>query len=148
MATPGGGYDPAGGGPVGGGPTLPPAGPAGPGGPGGPTNVGLAPNTAAALCYLPLCCLNIVWAVYVVAVEKQSRFLRFHAFQSLLWAGALLVAGIVVQIVSAISGVLGMLLSIVMLVVGLGGSLFLAFKAYSNEEFELPQLGALARQWS
>ena len=25
---------------------------------------------------------------------------------------------------------------------------FLAFKAYSNEEFELPTLGALARQWS
>lgn len=150
MATPGGGYDPAGGGPVGGGPTLPggPAAPGPPGGSGGPTNVGLAPNTAAALCYLPLCCLNIVWAVYVVAAEKQSRFLRFHAFQSLLWAGALLVAGIVVQIVSAISGVLGMLLSIVMLVVGIGGSLFLAFKAYNNEEFELPQLGALARQWS
>ncbi len=142
MATPGGGIDP-----VGGGPTVP-AGPTGPGGPGGPTNVGLAPNVAAALCYVPLCCLNIIWAVYVVVAEKQSRFLRFHAFQSLLWAGVLLVGGIVVQIVSAISGILGMLLSILMLVVGLGGSLFLAYKAYSNEEFELPQLGALARQWS
>jgi uncharacterized membrane protein len=142
MATPGGGIDP-----VGGGPTVP-AGPTGPGGPGGPTNVGLAPNVAAALCYVPLCCLNIIWAVYVVVAEKQSRFLRFHAFQSLLWAGVLLVGGIVVQIVSAISGILGMLLSILMIVVGLGGSLFLAYKAYSNEEFELPQLGALARQWS
>jgi uncharacterized membrane protein len=109
--------------------------------------VGLAPNVAAALCYVPLCCLNLIWAVYVVAAEKKSRFLRFHAFQSLLWCGVLLAGGLVVQIVSAISGVLGMMLSVVMLVIGLGGSLFLAYKAYSNEEFEIPQLGALARQW-
>ena len=147
MATPGG-FDPAAGGPAG--PTVPagPTGPAGPGGPGGPTNVGLAPNVAAALCYVPLCCLNIIWAVYVVAVEKQSRFVRFHAFQSLLWAGALFAAGLAVAIVSAISGTLGMILNVLLLIVGVGGSLFLAFKAYSNEQFELPQLGALAKQWS
>jgi uncharacterized membrane protein len=147
MATPGG-FDPAAGGPAG--PTVPagPTGPPGPSGPGGPTNVGLAPNVAAALCYVPLCCLNIIWAVYVVAVEKQSRFLRFHAFQSLLWAGALIAAGLAVAIVSAISGTLGMLLNVLLLIVAVGGSLFLAFKAYSNEQFELPQLGALAKQWS
>ena len=144
MATPGG-FDPSAGAPAG--PTVP-AGPTGPGGPGGPTNVGLAPNVAAALCYVPLCCLNIIWAVYVVAVEKQSRFLRFHAFQSLLWAGAMIVAGLVVTIVGTISATLGMLLNVLLLIIGVGGSLFLAFKAYSNEEFELPQLGALARQWS
>ena len=144
MATPGG-FDPSAGAP--GGPTVP-AGPTGPGGPGGPTNVGLAPYVAAALCYVPLCCLNIIWAVYVVAVEKQSRFLRFHAFQSLLWAGVMIAAGLVVAIVSAISATLGMLLNVLLLIVGVGGSLFLAFKAYSNEEFQLPQLGALAKQWS
>ncbi|HET8645249.1 MAG TPA: hypothetical protein VFO85_07155 [Vicinamibacteria bacterium] len=110
--------------------------------------MGLAANVAAALCYVPLCCLNVIWAVYVVAVEKQSRFLRFHAFQSLLFTGVLIVAGIVVQIVSAISGMLGMILSVLLLIIGVGGALFLAFKAYSNEEFEIPQLGALARQWS
>ena len=109
--------------------------------------MGLAPNVAAALCYVPLCCLNIILAVYVVAVEKQSRFLRFHAFQSLLWAGAMIAAGLVVTIVSAVSATLGMLLNVLLLIIGVGGSLFLAFKAYSNEEFELPQLGALARQW-
>jgi uncharacterized membrane protein len=110
--------------------------------------VGLAPNVAGALCYVPLCCLNIIWAVYVVAVEKQSRFLRFHAFQSLLWAGAMIAAGLAVAIVSAISATLGMMLNVLLLIIGVGGSLFLAFKAYSNEEFEIPQLGALARQWS
>ena len=125
MATPGG-YDPEAGGPAG--PTVP-TGPTGPTGPGSPTNVGLAPNVAAALCYVPLCCLNIIWAVYVVAVEKQSRFLRFHAFQSLLWAGAMIAAGLLVAIVSAISATLGMLLNVLLLIIAVGGSLFLAFKA-------------------
>jgi uncharacterized membrane protein len=146
MATPtGGGFDPV--------PPPPPSGPALPGGPGGgspqgPTNVGLAANVAAALCYVPLCCLNIVWAVYVVVAEKQSRFLRFHAFQSLLFAGALIAAAIVVQIVTVISTSLGWILSLLLMVIALGGSIFLAVKAYSGEEFELPQLGAMARQWS
>ena len=53
-----------------------------------------------------------------------------------------------VTIVGTISATLGMLLNVLLLIIGVGGSLFLAFKAYSNEEFELPQLGALARQWS
>lgn len=144
MATTGGGYDPAGGGPgIPGGPVPP-----GPSGPGGPTNVGLAPNVGAALCYVPLCCVNVIWAVYVVAVEKQSRFLRFHAFQSLLFAAAAMAAYLVTLIVGVISGTLSFLLSILVGAVFFLGALFLAFKAYSNEEFELPQLGALARQWS
>jgi uncharacterized membrane protein len=144
MGTPGapGGYDPAGGGPA----PVGPVGP-GPGGPGG-TNVGLDPNVAAALCYVPLCCLNVIWAVYVVAAEKQSRFLRFHAFQSLLWAAAGIVCYLLVMIVGVISGTLSALLSILLGVIFFVGALFLAFKAYSNEEFEIPQLGALARQWS
>jgi uncharacterized membrane protein len=147
MATPtGGGFDPVPPPPPPGGPALP--GGRGGGGPHGPTNVGLAANVAAALCYVPLCCLNVVWAVYVVVAEKQSRFLRFHAFQSLLFFGALIVAGIVVQIVGVVSASLGWILSLLLMVISLGGAIFLAIKAYSGEEFELPQLGPMARQWS
>jgi uncharacterized membrane protein len=117
-------------------------------GPGGPPSVGLAANVAAALCYVPLCCLNVVWAIYVVAAEKESRFLRFHAFQSLLFNGVVLAASTVTWVLSHVIWFVGGLLSLLVLIVWVGGSLFLAFKAYSNEEFELPQLGALARQWS
>jgi uncharacterized membrane protein len=124
-----------------------PGGPGG-GGPHGPTNVGLAANVAAALCYVPLCCLNVVWAIYVVVAEKQSRFLRFHAFQSLLFTGVLIAASILIQIVSIVSATVGWMLSLLLMVIALGGAIFLAIKAYSGEEFELPQLGAMARQWS
>jgi uncharacterized membrane protein len=141
MATPGGGFDP-----VPGGPTEP-AGPAGPSGPGGPADVGLAPNVAGALCYLPLCCLNVVWAVYAVVVEKRSRFVRFHAFQSLLFYAACFAALTVTYVLSLLLSIFWILFLLVS-VIAFVGSLFLAFKAYSNESFELPQLGVLARQWS
>ena len=118
-----------------------------PPGPPGSTNVGLSANLAAALCYVPICCLNIVWAIYVVLVEKQSRFLRFHAFQSLLFSGVMFAAGILVQLVGVVSATLSFVLAMLLLVAGLGAAIFLAVKAYNNEEFELPQLGALARQW-
>jgi len=108
----------------------------------------MAANVAATLCYVPLCCLNIVWALYVIISEKQNRFLRFHAFQSLLFAGALTAACTVVWIISHIIWFVGMLLSLVLGLVGIGGLIFLAVKAYGNEEFELPVLGPLARQWS
>ena len=49
----------------------------------GQTNLGVAPNIAGLLCYVP-CCVGLVFAIVAAIVEKQSRFVRFHAFQSLL----------------------------------------------------------------
>ena len=65
-----------------------PTGPSGP--PVGSSNLGIAPNLGGLLCYAP-CCIGLVMSVVVAVVEKQSRFLRFHAFQSLLLHGAALV---------------------------------------------------------
>jgi uncharacterized membrane protein len=122
---------------------------------GGQTNLGLAPNVAGMLCYLPLCCVGLVFSIVAVIVEKQSRFVRFHAFQSLLVHGALVVAVVAMQIFSfvlaAISGLLSLLFSLLFGIVGLailGAMIFLMVKAYNNEEYSLPSLGELARNWS
>jgi uncharacterized membrane protein len=144
MATPaGGGYE------AGGGPSLP-GGPAG-----GGTSVGMAQNVAATLCYVPLCCLNVVWSIYVIVAEKNNKFLRFHAFQSLLLvAAATVVCGVtwvLALIVGQVSGILAMLVSLLQFVVGLaflGAAIFLAIKAYGNETIELPVIGPMAKQWS
>ena len=37
---------------------------------------------------------------------------------------------------------------VVLLIVCLGGAVFLAIKAYGNEQFELPGIGPMAKQWS
>jgi len=121
---------------------------------GGQTDLGMAPNVGGLLCYVP-CCVGLVFSVIAAIVEKRNRFVRFHAFQSLLLHGGAIVLGIglqVAHIALAAMGLwmVGMLLSLVGLVVGvafLAATIFLMIKANAGEELELPVVGPLARQW-
>ena len=129
----------------------PPPPPLPPTGAGGPTNLGLAPNVGALLCYVP-CCIGLIFSIVVAVVEKQSRFLRFHAFQSLLFHAALVVCWVGLTIVGFILGAihLGLIMIPVQLLVGLavlGLHVLLMIKAYNNEQYELPTLGAMAKNW-
>jgi uncharacterized membrane protein len=118
------------------------------------TNLGLEPNIAGLLCYVP-CCIGLVFSVVAAIVEKQSRFVRFHAFQSLLVHAAAIVLAIGLNLVQVGLGVAGMgavglLLSVVGMVIGvgfLGLTIFMMIKANGGEEFELPVIGPMARQW-
>jgi len=121
---------------------------------GAKTNLGLEPNIAGLLCYVP-CCIGLLFSVVAAIVEKQSRFVRFHAFQSLLVHAAAIVLGIglnVTQVVLSLVGLgaVGFLIWLVGMLVGLGFlgvTIYLMIKANAGEEFELPTLGRLARQW-
>jgi uncharacterized membrane protein len=122
--------------------------------PGGQTNLGMAPNVAGLLCYVP-CCIGLVFSVVAVIVEKRSRFVRFHAFQSLLLHAAAIVVSIGLWVAQAALvvvhlGAVSLLLSLIGMVVGvafLGITVFMMIKANGGEEFELPYIGALGRQW-
>jgi uncharacterized membrane protein len=120
---------------------------------GGQTNLGLAPNVAGLLCYVP-CCIGFVFAVVAAIVEKQSRFVRFHAFQSLLVHGVLVIVwfGFMLggTVLASVSGFFSLILLPVEIIVGLGAvalMIFLMIKANAGEEFELPMVGPMARQW-
>jgi len=121
----------------------------------GQTNLGVASNVGGLLCYVP-CCIGFIFSVVAAIVEKQSRFVRFHAFQSLLLHGVGFVVFLglwVVQMILVFSnlGIIGTLLSLVSMVVGLGFmglSIFLMIKANANEELELPVIGPMARKWA
>ena len=125
-----------------------------PGGQSG-TNLGMAPNTAGLLCYAP-CCIGLVFSIVAAIVEKQSRFVRFHAFQSLLLNGAGLVVLIGLSIVGAVlGGMVGLFVSTVMwglqMLVGLGllaVTIYMMIKANAGEEIELPVIGPMAKQWA
>ena len=121
---------------------------------GAKTNLGLEPNIAGLLCYVP-CCIGLVFSGVAAIVEKQSKSVRFHAFQSLLVHAVAIVLGIGLNVVQAVLGVagfgfVGLLLSLVGILIGLGFlglTIFLMIKANSGEEFEVPTLGRMARQW-
>ena len=127
----------------------PPPLPSGPG-----TNLGMAPNVAGLLCYVP-CCVGLIFSIVAAIVEKQSKFVRFHAFQSLLLHGAIFVlmcGVIIVQTGLGLAGLglIGLLFNLVLMIAGLGllaVDVLLMIKANSGEEFELPMIGPMARQW-
>lgn len=120
--------------------------------------IGLDGNVAAALGYP----IGII-ALILIFIEKDNKFVRFHAIQSLLWGLVMTIAVIVIGIVGTIialaagaaSGTLGwiigiivMLLYLVWLVATLGGMIYAAIKAYGNERFKLPIVGNFAEKWS
>ena len=126
------------------------------GAPGGKTSLGLDSNVGAMLCYIAnfVCCLGLVLAIVFLFTEKENRFVKFHAIQSLFLAGVQIVVGIVVGLLGLI---LGMVLDMVhmallawFLVLGLRAILFLIFiaiwilagiKAYGGQWYKLPLIG-------
>jgi uncharacterized membrane protein len=123
------------------------------GGPG--TNLGLEPKIAGLLCYVP-CCIGLVFSVVAAIVEKQSRFVRFHAFQSLLMHGVFVVFWVAIMVVQAALamvglGVVSLLIHLVSWVLGfalIALDIFMMIKANASEETELPVVGPMARKWA
>jgi len=123
--------------------------PGGDGGPKGKTALGgLDANLAAALGYP----VGII-ALIMVIMEKQNRFARFHALQSLLLIGAWIVIFILSSVVfGIIAAVLNTpaifgLLSLLWLV-WFAALIFCAYKAYQGEWFKLPVLGDMAEKFA
>src|SRR5436305_11942224 len=80
------------------------------GAPGGKTSfMNLDSNVGAMLCYIAnfLCCLGLVLSIVFLVTEKENRFVKFHAVQSLFLAGLQIVAGLIL-------GLLGLVLSMVL----------------------------------
>jgi uncharacterized membrane protein len=116
------------------------------------TALGLDANIGAALGY-PVGILAIV----IFIMEKQNRFARFHALQSILYhVGAVVIfiglgvlLFIIQLILSQISSVLGLIAGLLWLVylvaflVYFVGLLFLAFKAYSGSSMSVPLIGGM-----
>jgi uncharacterized membrane protein len=130
------------------------------GAPGGKTSfMNLDSNLGAMLCYILnfVCCLGLVLSIVFVITEKENRFVKFHAVQSLFLAALQIAVGIVI-------GILGLILSLALnafdlawlawiLILGLRFILLLIFlalwimggiKAYGGQWYKLPIIGEFA----
>ncbi len=98
------------------------------------TSSGLDKNLAAALCYVGLWVTGLIFLL----MEKEDKFVRFHALQSLItFAGLniLIMLPIIGWILAPLIFILGFILWLICIV-----------KAYQGEEFLLPFVGQLAKK--
>ena len=126
---------------------------------GGKTQLGLESNLGAALCYLAnfICCIGLVLAIVFLVTEKENRFVKFHAVQSLFLVATQIAVGIVVEILGLIVGiVLGMVhmgwvawllvfcLRIVLFLIFCAIWIIAGVKAYGGQSYKLPLIGEFA----
>ncbi len=108
------------------------------------SSTGLDPNLAALICYL----LGIVGGIIFYIIEKESKFVKFHAMQSILLSVPIIVVNIAYFILSFIE-LLACILTPLILLINLAFlviSVLMMVKAYQGEYYKLPIIGDLAEQ--
>lgn len=113
------------------------------------TSTGLAPNVAAALSYV----LGPITGVLFLVLEKENRFVRFHAAQSITVGILMIALSIALSLLSTVLAfipVLGWIVGLLLaLVVGFGSFVLwivLMWRAVQGKEWEVPIAGPLARK--
>jgi uncharacterized membrane protein len=119
-----------------------------------PTSTGLDQNVAGLLSYV----LGPLTGLVFFLLEKENRFVRFHAMQSIVVGVAVIAFWIVFSILSTILAFMPflaflgwVLTAIVSMVAWLAFFVLwivLMVKAFQGEEWEVPMLGKYARQYS
>ncbi|MUV38177.1 UPF0132 membrane protein [Lentibacillus sp. JNUCC-1] len=102
------------------------------------TSTGLDRNVAALLCYLA----GFVTGIVFLVIEKEDRFVRFHALQSIVTFVIIFVASLVLTAIPLIGWIIGLLLSPLSVVLWI----VLMLKAYQGKEFKLPIAGNIAEK--
>ena len=104
----------------------------------GKSSTGLDENLAGLLCYL----LTWITGLVFFLIEKESKFVKFHALQSLLFFGGIFVANIVLGMIPFIGWLIGLLLVIAGIVFWIIGM----EKAFNNEKYKFPIVGDIAEK--
>lgn len=98
------------------------------------SSTGLEANIAGLLCYV----LGWITGVIFLLLEKNSKFVKFHAVQSIIVFGALTILSMLffwVTFIGWIFSALGFILWVVLM-----------FKAYQGEMYKLPLVGDIAEK--
>ncbi|MFZ4451503.1 DUF4870 domain-containing protein [Salibacterium aidingense] len=104
------------------------------------TSMDLDENVAGLLCYL----LGIITGVIFLVLEKENRFVRFHAMQSTFIFVVLFVLNVILTAVPVIGWVFSLLLAPLSFILWL----VLMWQAYKGNWFKLPVLGDMAEEKS
>jgi len=106
----------------------------------------LGPTSMAGLSYV----FGWITGLIFFLVEKQNRFVRFHAMQSILFFGGITVIDIVLNIIGNFGflGVLTFLLSSAVGLIGFVGWIVLLINGFQGKYFKLPIIGDYAEKYA
>ncbi len=104
------------------------------------SSTGMEENVAALLSYI----FGFITGLIFFLIEKESKFVRFHAMQSIVFSVALLIIYIILGIIPVIGWILIPIVGLIGFVVWI----LLLIKAYQGNLWKLPVLGNLAEKWS
>ena len=102
------------------------------------TSLGIDENIEGALCYV----LGFITGIVFLIVEKDNKFVRFHAMQSIATFISLFVLSMVIGTIPT----LGLFLSPFIGLIGIVLWILLMIKAFQRERYKLPLIGDFAEQ--
>jgi uncharacterized membrane protein len=102
------------------------------------TALGIDENIEGLLCYV----LGWITGIVFLVLEKENKFVRFHAMQSLATFLVLFIILVIIGMIPFIGWVISILISIFMLILWL----FLMYKAFKGERYKLPIVGEFAEK--
>ena len=94
----------------------------------GKTSIGIQANVAGLLCYL----FGWVSGLVFFLIEKENKFVRFHALQSIVVFGAIFAANLVLWIIPVVGALLLLLINIAGVILWI----ILMIKAFQGETFK------------
>ena len=110
----------------------------------------MSANVAGLLCYVAVWITGIIFVV----LEKKSKFVKFHAWQSIMTFGALTVVQIILSIIGAIAVAtfsfglweFAHVLGIIVWVISVGLWIVLMLLAYQGKMWKVPLAGNWAEK--
>lgn len=92
----------------------------------------------AAASYL----LGFITGIIFLLLEKENKFVRFHAMQSTILFGGIFVVNIALGFIPILGWLVGLILSFVAFILWI----VLMWKAFQGETYKVPYVGDLAEQ--
>jgi len=95
-------------------------------------------NLMGAAAYL----LGFVTGIILLLVEKESKFVRFHAMQSTIMSLGTIILGFALAFIPFLGGLIGLILWFAYFILWV----VCMWKAFQGETYKVPYIGAIAEQ--
>ena len=104
------------------------------------TSTGLDENVAGLLCYV----LGWISGIVFLIIEPQNKFVRFHAFQSIIVFGVITLISIIFAPIPLLGGFITWIASVIGFILWI----VLIVMAAQEKKYKLPWAGNLADKWA